>query len=160
VFVSIILVPMQQRDFNRFAQRALAEYAQGMVVAGEWLSAQALTQASEVFRELLPEGRVTAGNHLWRVVSAGRQRGDLWVAERLAGARRIAFILDLYIEPAERRRGYARQTLLAAESKARELGCDEMRLHVFGHNHGARRLYELQGYEVASLTMSKPLLLP
>lgn len=155
--VSITLVSMQEADFSRFAQRALDEYATGMVAAGEWLPEQASLQAAEVFRQLLPQGRLSTHNHLWRALCAGRAVGELWIAERQVGSRRIAFILDLYIESIERRRGYARQTLLAGESAAREWGCDEMRLHVFGHNQGARRLYELLGYEVASLTMSKPL---
>lgn len=155
--VSISLVSMQEADFERFARRALQEYAAGMVAAGEWPPEQASFQAAEVFRQLLPQGRLSPHNHLWRALYAGRAVGELWIAERQAGSRRIAFILDLYIEPIERRRGYARQTLLAGESLAREWGCDEMRLHVFGRNLGARRLYELLGYEVASLTMSKPL---
>jgi ribosomal protein S18 acetylase RimI-like enzyme len=33
----------------------------------------------------------------------------------------------------------------------------QLGLHVFGHNHGARRLYDSLGFEPTSITMRKPL---
>ncbi|OLF55520.1 GNAT family N-acetyltransferase [Pseudomonas chlororaphis] len=155
--MSVILTAMEPDDFSLFAARALAEYAEGMVAAGEWVASQAAAKAGEVWAQLLPQGRLSENNQFWRVASDGERVGELWLAERRVGDRRVAFILDIYIEPARRRQGYARQTLLAIEDKAREAGCEEMRLHVFGHNRAARSLYERLGYGIASLTMSKDL---
>jgi ribosomal protein S18 acetylase RimI-like enzyme len=100
---------------------------------------------------------LTEKNQLWVIQDQARRIGELWVAERHAGAGRIAFILDIYIDPGERRQGYAKQSLLALESWASQAGCKEVRLHVFGRNDAARRLYEQLGYGIASLTMAKPL---
>jgi len=43
------------------------------------------------------------------------------------------------------------------ERRAAELGAQRMELHVFGHNPGARALYEASGYAPASIVMSKRL---
>ncbi len=56
-----------------------------------------------------------------------------------------------------RRRGYATQALRAIEEKARELGLNNIALHVFGHNDGARVLYEKVGYVVTDFIMAKDL---
>lgn len=155
--MSVTLAPMNDADFATFADRALAEYGDGMVAAGEWGQEEASQRARSVFEQLLPQGRLTEKNQLWVIQDQARRIGELWVAERHSGAGRIAFILDIYIDPGERRQGYAKQSLLALESWASQAGCKEVRLHVFGRNDAARRLYEQLGYGIASLTMAKPL---
>ena len=67
------------------------------------------------------------------------------------------FIYDLRIYDEYQRRGYARQAMLALETKVRELGLDTISLHVFGHNHAAKALYDQLGYEVTNINMSKKL---
>ncbi|MCU1750531.1 GNAT family N-acetyltransferase [Pseudomonas sp. 6D_7.1_Bac1] len=153
----VTLAPMDNADFVTFAERAVAEYGDGMVAAGEWAQEEALQKARNVFEQLLPQGRLTEKNQLWVIKAQGRRIGELWIAERHAGVGKIAFILDIYIAPGERRLGYAKQSLQALESWARQVGCEEVRLHVFGRNGAARRLYEESGYGIASLTMAKPL---
>jgi GNAT superfamily N-acetyltransferase len=149
---------MDNADFVTFADRAVAEYGEGMVASGEWGQEEVLQKSRSVFEQLLPQGLLTESNHLWVIKDEDRRVGELWIAQRHAGTRPIVFILDIYIEPGERRQGYARQSMLAAESWARQAGCEEVRLHVFGRNDAARRLYEQLGYGVASLMMAKPLL--
>lgn len=155
--MSVTLAPMDNADFVTFAKRAVAEYGQGMVASGEWGQEEASQKSRNVFEQLLPQGRLTENNQLWVIKDEDRRIGELWIALRHAGTRLSAFILDIYIEPGERRRGYAKQSMLAAESWARQAGCEEIRLHVFGRNEAARGLYEQLGYGVASLTMAKPL---
>ncbi len=41
------------------------------------------------------------------------------------------------------------------EKKVREQGFDTVSLHVFGHNHAGRELYEKSGYVVTNVNMSK-----
>jgi len=54
-----------------------------------------------------------------------------------------------------RGQGYGTQTLQAVEDMVRQMGISEIWLHVFGHNTGARRLYERLGYEVTNVSMCK-----
>jgi ribosomal protein S18 acetylase RimI-like enzyme len=155
--MSVELIPMEPSDFERFRRRTIPSYAQAKVAAGEWSAAEAAERADAELGRLLPQGVVTARNHLLVVTSTedGRRVGELWVAERQVGERKIAMILDLYIEETERRRGFGKQSLLRVESFARQLGCAEVRLQVFGDNLAARKLYEGSGYSIRSLIMAK-----
>jgi RimJ/RimL family protein N-acetyltransferase len=47
--------------------------------------------------------------------------------------------------------------MTSSAAQARELGADKVELHVFGHNQGARALYEKLGYTPTSIVMVKPL---
>jgi len=48
----------------------------------------------------------------------------------------------------------------ALEERVRHLGLSTISLHVFGHNHAARALYEKLGYVTTNVMMSKTLTLP
>jgi hypothetical protein len=47
--------------------------------------------------------------------------------------------------------------MLAMEAEVKAMGLDRISLHVFGHNPGARRLYEKLGYETTNVYMAKQL---
>ena len=79
----------------------------------------------------------------------------LWWAEADKAGGREAYVYNVTIEETARRRGYARAALLELERVAREGGVHHVGLHVFGHNHGARRLYESLGFEPTSITLRK-----
>jgi len=83
--------------------------------------------------------------------------GALWFAAEEREGGPWAFVYDVRIDNAYRRRGYGTQALEALEEEARELGLPRIALHVFGHNHAARAMYEKLGYEVVDLLMSKTL---
>ena len=53
------------------------------------------------------------------------------------------------------RRGYATEAFAALEGEARSRGLAGIGLHVFGHNPGARALYEKLGYEATNINMFK-----
>lgn len=55
----VTLAPMDNADFATFAERAVAEYGDGMVVSGEWAHEEASQRARSVFEQLLPQGRLT-----------------------------------------------------------------------------------------------------
>jgi ribosomal protein S18 acetylase RimI-like enzyme len=64
------------------------------------------------------------------------------VALAQAPYREFVWIYDIITHEQFRRIGYARRTLQLVENKAKDLGAEKIELHVFGHNHGARALYE------------------
>ena len=66
-----------------------------------------------------------------------------------------SFIYDIRIQEEFRSRGYGTQALRALEEKVKELGVSKIGLHVFGHNHAARALYEKVGYEITGIQMTK-----
>ncbi len=57
-----------------------------------------------------------------------------------------AFIDELYIDAAYRRRGYGRRVLAFAEERAREMGVNAVHLEVDHGNDSALELYRRSGY--------------
>jgi ribosomal protein S18 acetylase RimI-like enzyme len=82
--------------------------------------------------------------------------GILWVAINHRGLP-TAFVFDVEIYEAFRRCGYAEQAFLRLEEEMKALGMTKIGLHVFGHNHAARALYEKVGYETTNIQMAKAL---
>jgi ribosomal protein S18 acetylase RimI-like enzyme len=87
----------------------------------------------------------------------GVEVGTVWFALRDSGVGRSVWIYDIIINENFRRKGYASRTLELVEDRARALGAKSVELHVFGHNQGARALYEKVGYKEMSITMAKPI---
>jgi ribosomal protein S18 acetylase RimI-like enzyme len=58
-----------------------------------------------------------------------------------------AFIDELYVDAAHRRRGYGRKAVTFIEEKAREMGVNAIHLEVDRGNDSAFELYRCTGYE-------------
>ena len=81
----------------------------------------------------------------------------LWFAIETRQQKAIALIYNIIIDEAFRQRGYGKQAMQALEVEVQRLGVDEIRLHVFGNNTVARKLYQNMGYEETNVMMRKVL---
>lgn len=150
---------MSQEAFTVYLERQIAGYAEMKVKAGAWPSEGALEKARHDFGKFLPEGLATPGQRLFELVvePTGEVVGQLWLeleSKREPGA---AFVYDIGVDPAFRGCGFGQEAMMLAEAQARQHGCREMKLMVFGFNVPARTLYEKLGYTTVDLLMRKPL---
>lgn len=155
--LQIKLVELDEAPFREYREHLAGEYAEDKVRAGVWSRAEAEGRASRELDELLPEGPATRDHFLYSVWDDNlpAEVGILWFAVMNSGVGRTIWIYDIIIHEQFRRRGYARRTLELVDDRARELGAGKVELHVFGHNEGARSLYEQMGYGVTSIIMAK-----
>jgi ribosomal protein S18 acetylase RimI-like enzyme len=72
---------------------------------------------------------------------------SLWIQPRLNWTTPQAWIPDLYVDPAFRRRGAARALLDACVEEARRRGCHAITLESGHHRGEAHQLYEAYGFE-------------
>ena len=156
--VEITLTELDEAPYREFREDLTRDYALDKVRAGVWSTAEAESRAARELDELLPDGPATRDHFLYSVrdESVPAEVGVLWFALRDSGVGRTLWIYDIVIHEQFRRRGYARRTLELVDEKAGELGARKVELHVFGHNAGARMLYEQMGYGVTSIIMAKP----
>lgn len=155
----VSLEPMTEAEFEGYLEHAIADYAEEKVRAGNWPREGAREKSAQEFHKLLPEGIDSAGQHLFSVVArdTGERVGMIWFAVSEASQQPFAFICDFRIDEALQGRGYGKAALLALEDEVRSRGLGAISLHVFGHNHAARALYDKLGYEVTNLNMTKRL---
>jgi ribosomal protein S18 acetylase RimI-like enzyme len=150
-------VPFTDVDFQAWLVQAIPAFALANAEDGRWTLAESIEKSRTVHAELLPQGAQTPGQFFVRLQAAdsGQDVGALWWAESEKAGQREAYVYNLEIDEPARRRGYARAALLELERVARERGLHQVALHVYGHNHGARRLYDELGFEPTSITLRK-----
>ena len=154
---NVRFVELENWQYREYRKNLVRHYAADKVRAGAWSQAEAEGRAARDVDGLLPEGPATQGHLLYSVRddSMGAEVGTVWVALRDSGVGRSVWIYDIIIHEDFRRKGYASRTLDLVEERARDLGAKSVELHVFGHNRGARALYEKLGYKITSITMAK-----
>jgi len=152
-------VPFSEADYRAWLLQAIPAFALVNVEDGRWTAAESIEKSQQAHAQLLPHGLQTLGQFFVRLQDAdsGVDVGTLWWAESGKADRREAYVYDIQIEEHARRRGYARAAFHELERVGRDHGVRHLALHVFGHNTGARRLYEELGFEPTSLTLRKNL---
>jgi GNAT superfamily N-acetyltransferase len=157
---NVRFIELDDGPYREYSKALVRDYAADKVRAGAWSQAEAEGRAARDVDELLPEGPATRGHFLYSVKddSSGIDVGTVWFALRNSGVSPSVWIYDIIISEDFRRKGYASRTLELVEDRARALGARGVELHVFGHNKGARALYEKVGYKETSITMAKPIL--
>ncbi|WDZ84916.1 GNAT family N-acetyltransferase [Micromonospora cathayae] len=149
------LEPMTEEQYARYSARAEADYAQSIVASGAMALPEATEKARADYRRLLPDGLGTAGHRLWTVYDGDVEVGLAWVGTERKSDGPHAFVYDVEVHEGLRRRGYGRGIMQAVDRWCREAGVVAVGLNVFGHNTGARALYEELGYQVVSVQMRK-----
>ena len=155
----LILRPMTAGDFERFVGHSAPQYAAEKVTSGEWTPEEAPERGDREFRQLLPQGPDTPDNHLFHLhdPQEGTDVGVLWYALQTRAGSVTAFVYEVEVYEPHRRRGYATQAFALLEHDAAARGATNIGLHVFGHNTGARALYEGMGFQTTNVIMRKEL---
>jgi ribosomal protein S18 acetylase RimI-like enzyme len=148
--------PMTQDEFSPYRRRAITEYAAEHVRVGDWSEEEAEQKAAAETDDLLPDGVDSPGMVLLVAEAEGKVVGLVWLGHA-PGQHAGWWIYDIDVVPTQRRRGYGRALLEAAEREAQRRGADSIGLNVFAGNDAARRLYESSGYQEASVLMRKQL---
>lgn len=154
------LRPMTRERYDPWSVRSIAAYVTQVADSGLLPPDDARQKAERDFASLLPGGLDSPGARLWTAHDPedGDEVGILWVGltERSDGP--FAYIYDIAVGAAKRRRGYGRGLMLAAHATLHAEGAAEMGLNVFGQNLGARALYDDLGYRAVATTFSRDLL--
>lgn len=143
---SVDVSPMTPERYPRFAAASEAGFAAELVASGRLTADEAAAEAHRQFQKELPDGLETPGQELFTATVDGAEVGILWLAVRERDGHPHVFVLDIEVAEGQRRRGYGRALMQAAEGQARRVGADSVGLHVFGFNGAAVALYEELGY--------------
>ncbi len=154
----IELVPMTAEEYEDYLEKMAPEYAREHVEAGNWPEEGAVEKALKEMREVdLPQGVETENNFLFTLVDPeiGEKVGMLWYGIHPKGKKREAFVYDVIVDEAYRRRGYGLEAFQRMEEMVKAVGVHVIGLHVFGYNTGAKAMYEKLGFEVTDYMMRK-----
>ncbi len=123
---------MSAEACSHYLETAISAYAKDNVASGRWPQEGALARSRAEFDSLLPQGLQTPDNHLFEIREAKTTPviGFLWFAIVESRGQRTAFVYDIEIMPAYRRRGYAGAAFEALEHLVCQPGLSRIGLYV------------------------------
>ncbi len=149
--------PMREDDYPAYLDYFIADYATEIAANYGLSESAALARARGEVEAGLPQGANTAGQVLLCIVDGAG------VAETLVGylwykpdtAMRSVFITDFHILAAHQGQGLGKQAMALIERELGDAGFTQIKLRVAGDNDRARHVYEVSGFRVTGINMSK-----
>ena len=151
----VALAPMTDAEATAYLAAIVGPYAAARAAA-DHVSLDAAEQFVRAqHATLLPDGPRTHGHRFFRIVAtaSGETVGRVWLHVDAGAAQ--AFVYDVTIDPAHRRRRFATSALTWVESVARDAGCATLALNVFADNPGALALYHILGFQTVTRHLNK-----
>jgi ribosomal protein S18 acetylase RimI-like enzyme len=155
----IRLEEMGREEFEASLRAAVARRTQEQVERGVWSASDAGEASRREFAQLFPDGGETPHFRFCRVVDAasGHRVGETWYSVETKGGKVQFWVHWIWIEPPDRRLGYATAVLEQLEREATERGADRMGLFVASDNTEALALYTKLGFNTTNMRMAKRL---
>lgn len=159
--MDIRLRPLRDDEFPAFLQVLRIEYVRSLVEEAGMSTEAAEDKATADHASLFPDHVPQAHHRIYLLeeVETSERAGHLFWAERQPpgslGTR--AYLYELFIDEAFRRRGLGRRALELLEEDARAQGLPGIDLNVWGGNDAARALYRSAGFDERAVFMSKEL---
>ncbi|WP_052590264.1 GNAT family N-acetyltransferase [Luteipulveratus mongoliensis] len=148
----ITLQPMTSQQFDDFMSEQRSSYVETRVQMGE--SPELAREIADTqFAALVPDGLNSPGQRFWTAYDGDTTVGTLWIDD----SQPRAFVYDVIVDEAQRRKGYGRSIMTAGARWCQENGSISLGLNVFGHNNGARALYDQLGYVITEDGLAKDL---
>lgn len=153
----IRLRPITALEFPVYRAYFVEDYSRELVDNYGHRPETARRLAENDINESFPEGVPGPGQHLLGIEEAESSRltGYLWHA--WTPGTDHTFIMDFFMAPEHRGRGYGKAALAALEGIARQAGLSQIKLRVAFRNPRALALYQELGYQITGYNMAKNL---
>jgi ribosomal protein S18 acetylase RimI-like enzyme len=149
--------PMRDSEYPAYLDYFIPDYAAEITANYGLSSLESLEPAKREIRDDLPHGVATTGQVMLCVINQASGPdsvvGYLWYQPD--PATRSAFIKDFHIFPAQQGKGFGKQALNALEAELVRTGFEQIKLRVAQDNKRARHVYEITGFRVTGVNMSK-----
>lgn len=151
----ILLRKMSKDEFDNYFQNKIERYSDVLSENIHEQGDEPSTKAIKQLKGLLPSGIETPNHHLFHIQRGEKVIGFVWI--KIEEEKKSAFLYEIYIFEEYRGKGFGTETMKRLEGFLIQKEIYYFKLHVFGSNTGARKLYEELGFEVAGINMLKPL---
>lgn len=155
--MNIVLKKMSDIEFTIYFEDKVERY--GDVLSEnvhEVSSEEPFSKARKQLKALLPKGIESPNHHLFNLYVDAQLIGSVWI--KVENEKKSAFLYEIYIFEKYRGKGYGTTVMKEVEVWLEQEGIYYFKLHVFGRNEGARKLYEELGFEIAGINMLKTIM--
>ncbi|MCV9884975.1 GNAT family N-acetyltransferase [Metabacillus halosaccharovorans] len=152
--MNILLKKMSEKEFIIYFEDKIERYSKVQSDnVHEVSSEDPLSKARKQLNNLLPKGIETFNHHLFNIYEDDRLIGFIWI--KVEKEKKSAFLYEIFIFEEYRGKGLGTKVMKNVEDWLEQEGIYYFKLHVFGRNEGARKLYEELGFEIAGINMLK-----
>ncbi len=149
-----VLRKMSKEEFETYFENKIERYA-------DVLSENSYEDGNEDFylkartqlNNLLPKGVETPNHHLFNLTLENQVIGYVWI--KLEKGKKSAFLYEIFLFEDYRGKGHGTEVMASVEAWLEQEEIQFLKLHVFGSNTRARKLYEELGFEIAGINMVK-----
>lgn len=148
---------MRESEFPAYLAYFIPDYAAEIAANYGLSEAAARAQAEQEIAAGLPDGVNTAGQVLLCIVDPSgaveQLVGYLWYKPDTS--MHTAFITDFHIFSTHQGQGLGKEAMALLEGDLKAQGFTQIKLRVAGDNARARHVYEVSGFHVTGINMSK-----
>jgi ribosomal protein S18 acetylase RimI-like enzyme len=142
----LVARPLREDELPAFLERGRAEYRSQLV---EFASMPPDEADAKVARDFV----IGEQHVVLALEDGGRAVGSLWFGE----LRGRVWLYEVWVDPAERGKGYGRAAMHVLEEEVRRRGLRGIEFNVWAGNDVARALYRSLGYVEQAVSMTKEL---
>lgn len=146
---------MTKEEFRLYYHNKIERYShvlsQNVHEEGE---EESCDKAIKQLKNLLPQGNETPNHYLFNINKQDDCKiGFVWLKVEIE--KKSAFLYEIYVFDEFRTQGYGTKVMNYMEKWLKDKDVHYFKLHVYGSNTGARKLYEELGFEIAGINMLK-----
>ncbi|MEI5906816.1 GNAT family N-acetyltransferase [Bacillus spongiae] len=152
---AVELTSMTEEEFSSYFDEKVERYTEVLSHHVHEEGEEPVVKAAKQLKALLPEGVNTPNHYLFNVNHGSKRIGFVWLKVELN--KKSAFLYEIYLFDEYRGKGFGSQVMNDIEKWLIKKGVNYFKLHVFGSNTGARKLYEELGFDLMGINMMKPI---
>lgn len=144
----ILFTEMTAQAFQKYKKQSQHQYAKAMCREGEYPDLQSALVAA---KKEVNAFYTSSPHYAYFVYNVSLKNSAVILGQlafSIAQDQTMAFVINLDIKMAHRRKGYAFQAMTALEERLKKSGIQKIKLGVMSHNKQAQALYQKLGYDV------------
>ena len=150
-----LLVKMDESDFQDYITDKEKRYAETLSSHTYEIAEDPKIRAKNLVDGYLANGFKTSYHEFYKIVHEKEICGYVWL--KIEDEKRSAFLYEIYLFDCYRAKGIGTQVMSEIEEILQERDILYFKLHVFGTNQKAMRLYEALDFKIAGINMYKRL---
>ncbi|WP_299515240.1 N-acetyltransferase [uncultured Rummeliibacillus sp.] len=148
-----LLVKMNEAEFEKYIADKEKRYAETLASHTYEITESADIRAKKSMQQYLPNGFHTNQHEFYKIVYHNDDCGYVWI--KIDDGKKSAFLYEIFIFDQYRSKGIGTMVMNEIQEYLTSKEIQYFKLHVFGTNVKAIKLYETLGFEVAGINMYK-----
>ncbi|ETT81439.1 GNAT family N-acetyltransferase [Viridibacillus sp. FSL R5-0477] len=146
---------MNGNEFNEYILDKEKRFAETLAEHTFEVIEPAAVRAKKQLQGYLPNGFLTDQHEFYNIVNENERYGYVWL--KIDETKKSAFLYEIYIFDECRSKGIGTKVMEEIEEYLSLKEILYFKLHVFGTNRKAIKLYETIGFQIAGINMYKTL---